>query len=442
MWKQKEKHIDDIIWGMFEEDQKVLGLTRGNILTKIFTHNKLYLNFTEQKKATARGGFLIGQLVHLAAMNDQLALTFDDIAGSPYRALASRQDADTTTYLTKNIKLPMPIVSANMESVTGYDMALAMAQMGGLGVIHQFFESPKEQAELVEKVKKAPLEQIQIDGRRYTPSLASDNSYLVGAAMGINNGTKERVERLVGAGVDVLVVDIAHGHSDQMVHLIDKLKNIAPKIPVIAGNVAAPKGAYDLIQAGADVIKVGVGPGAACTTRLVTGYGVPEITSIYETSLIAKKYGVKIMADGGIRTSGDIVKALAACADTVMIGRLLAATDSSNDFKSRIINSDENTNPALIRYSGSASEFSKKKQNRGSFDTPEGRTVYLPYGGTTYLALAQLITGIQSGISYAGNRRTDDDEHASISRLQNKSRWRRQTLAGLYEGTKGNVYHK
>ncbi|MFH0868249.1 MAG: guanosine monophosphate reductase [Candidatus Woesearchaeota archaeon] len=442
MWKKKEKHIDDIIWEIFEEDQKTLGLTRGNVFTRNFTNNELYLESQQQKRATARGGFLIGQLVHLASMNEHMALTFDDIAGSPYRALASRQDADTTTYLTKDITLPMPIVSANMEDVTGPSMAIAMAQMGGLGIIHQFYTA-KRQADKVHSVKIAPIKKINIDGREYTPSLAQDNSYLVGAAIGIHNGTEERVRRLIDAGVDILVVDIAHGHSDQMIRLIDQLKSIDSEIPVIAGNVAAPKGAYELCQAGADVIKVNVGSGAACTTRLITGYGVPEIKAIYETSLVAKKYGVKVMADGGIRTSGDLVKALAAGADTVMIGRLLAATNLSNNFKSRVVKKDKNKEPVLIRYSGSASEYSKHKQGRGSFDTPEGRTVYLHYGGDTYVTLAQLITGIQSGISYSGNSRNPEiDENANIARLQRKSRWTMQSVAGLYEGNKGSPSSK
>ena len=141
-------------------------------------------------------------------------MTFDDISGSQYRSLDHRQDADLTTYITKDIKLSMPIISANMEDVTGYDLAVVMAQMGGLGIIHQFFELPEDQAKIVEEVKKAAVKIVDIDGRKYTPSLAKDNTYLVGAAIGVREGCMERAKRLIDAGVDILVADIAHGHSD------------------------------------------------------------------------------------------------------------------------------------------------------------------------------------------------------------------------------------
>lgn len=433
----KRKHIDDIIWEIFEEDQKRLGLTKGNITTRILLGNTLSLTHNEQKKVTARSGYNIGQLVHLAFVNEQTGLTFDDITGSSYRSLDHRQDADISTKLTDKIKLQMPIISSNMEDVTGYEMAIAMAQMGGLGVVPHF-DKPADQAKIVEKVKKTLLEIKEIDGRRYTQALAQDGTPLVGASIGVREGSEERAKMLISAGADILIVDIANGHSDQLVSLVSRLKDKSPKIPVIAGNVVAPKGVYDLYKAGADAVKVGGGPGAACTSRLVAGYGIPQITAIYISSLIAKKYGIKVIADGGIKSSGDIVKALAAGADAVMLGRLLATTDKSNNFESRIIKKDEYGKPLVVRYSGSASEYSKNKQGRGDFDAPEGRTIHLPFGGDTYTTLAQLMTGTQSGFSYAGKSRnpTSEDGHPDISRLQIKSRWIRQTPAGIYEGNK------
>ena len=439
VWKRK--HIDDIIWEIFEKDQKNLGLTKGNIFTRIFTGSTLYLTHSEQKKVTARSGYSIGQLVHLAFANEQIGLTFDDITGSSYRSLDHRQDADISTKLTNKINLPTPIISSNMEDVTGYEMAVAMAQMGGLGPIHHF-DKPEDQAKIVEKVKKTSLEIKEIDGRKYTPALAQDKTYLVGASIGVREGSVERAKILISAGANILIVDIAHGHSDQLISIVSRLKDKYPEIPIIAGNVVAPKGVYDLYKAGADVVKVGGGPGAACTSRLIAGYGIPQLTAIYISSLIAKKYGIKVIADGGIKGSGDIVKSLAAGAGAVMLGRLLAATDKSNNFESRIIEKDKDEKPLVVRYSGSASEYSKNKQGRGDFDAPEGRTIYIPYSGDTYKILAQLMTGIQSGFSYAGRSRdpTSEDGHPDIPRLQIKSKWMRQTPAGIYEGNKGMTH--
>jgi IMP dehydrogenase len=428
--KRTQKNTDDIIWNIFEKDK----IEQGFELKK----ETISLKLQELKRARARGGFLIGQLVHQAIIREWQALTFDDITGAPYRALASRQEADLTTEIAPGLKLKIPLVSSNMECVTGYDMAIGMASIGGIGILHQFV-SPEEQAATVKKVKKTKVEKLDIEGRVYEPAVDSKKRYLVGAAIGVRNGNIERAKLLVEAEADILVVDIAHGHSDQMIETVKKLKELYPKIPIVAGNVVSPKGAYELCKAGVDVLKVGVGSGAACTTRLVTGYGIPQITAIYETALIAKKFNVRIMADGGIKNSGEMVKALAAGADTIMIGRLLAATDKSNIFNERIVEMDENKKPKTIKYYGSASEISKKKQGRGSFDAPEGRCTYLSYAGETLVLLAKLITGIQSGISYAGNSRDPNkNEHANIQRLRNKSRWIRQTSSGIYEGNKGS----
>lgn len=467
-----EKHIDDLIWEIFEKNQLELGFE--------ITDKSIELSLKQLQRARARGGFKIGHLAHLAFIKNQEALTFDDITGAPYRALDSRDEAEVSTYLTNDIKLTMPLISANMECVTGYDMAVAMARMGGVGVLHQF-NSDDEQSSLVRQVKDTKIEPIfasDFDSmieknskkdKQYTPSLDYQGRVLVGAAIGVNEESIERAKKLVKSGVDFLVIDIAHGHSDKMIEqikqikLIQQIKDRFPSIQIIAGNVVTPKGAYELCVAGADTIKVGVGPGAACTTRIVTGYGIPQITAIYETSLIAKEYNKRIIADGGIRNSGDMVKALAAGADMIMLGNLLASTNRSNDFENRIkgynsilsslylkISPDSEIlkrlyrlgviKPKMVKYFGSASEESKTKQKRGAYDAPEGRTRSILYTGDTYRELARFITGIKSGISYAGQSRNpeEDFEHANIKRLQDKSRWIKQTASGIYEANKGS----
>jgi len=426
-----KEHVDQIIWNLIEKD----------VLNQGFevTGNSIRLKLEELMRSRARGGFTIGQLVHQAILNEWGALTFDDISGAPYRALASRRDADLSTELTPNLKLKAPLVSANMESVTGYYLAVSMAQMGGIGILHQF-SSPEEQASLLKKVKETNIEKCDIDGRIFEPSLDKNGKYLVGAAIGVRKGNLERAKLLIDAGADILVVDIAHGHSDQMINTVKEIKRQYTEIPVVAGNVVTPKGAYELCNAGVDVLKVGVGPGAACTTRIVTGYGIPQITAIYQAAIIAKKFNVKIMADGGIRNSGDMIKALAAGADTIMLGSILAATDKSHTFNDRIVQFTKDRTPKSILYFGSASALSKQKQGRGSYEAPEGRSTCLPYRGPTTHVLAKLITGMESGISYAGSSRNPEKPNdTNIDRLRTKSRWIKQTASGIEEGSKGNA---
>lgn len=453
MVNSKVSGIDEKIWEIFEADKKAQGFDISN--------EGISLNIEELKRARARGGFTIGQHVHKAAIKGWEGLTFDDITGSPYRALDSRDDADLTTEIVKGITLSMPLVSSNMECVSGYDMLVAMAKMGGLGIRHQFDDFQCQLDDIV-RLKNTPINPVEIDGKIYNkPSLDKHGRLLVGAAIGVKQSNIEKVKKLVECGIDMIVVDIAHGHSEQMINMIKSIKDKYPSLPVIAGNVANAKGAMELCEAGADALKVGIGPGAACTTRIVTGYGVPQITAIYETSLVAATYGVKIMADGGVKESGDMVKALAARADTIMIGGLLSTTTESNNFTERIARyspwianplmyfaSTEfkekmidkgYANPRLIKYYGSASEESKTKQGRGCHDAPEGRTRNLEYTGNTYVQLSKWQTAMKSGISYSGRSRDPEkNEHANIQRLRTKSRWIRQTPSGIYEANKGN----
>ena len=316
----------------------------------------------------------------------QIGLTFDDVLLVPQKTdLVSRSEVDLSTQLTKKIKLKAPVISANMDTVTETKMAIALAREGGIGIIHRFLAIEKE-AEMVVEVKKQKL--------------------LVGAAVGIRGDYLERAEALVKAGIDVIVIDIAHGHSIFLIKVLKDLKKKFPKIDVIAGNVATPEATEELIKNGASAVKVGIGPGALCITRIVAGAGVPQLTAISECSAVAKKYGVPIIADGGIRNSGDMVKALATGASTVMIGTLFAGCDESpalTFFKN-------NRKFKLTR--GMASLMAN--QDRQKNDTTvkrdlkeyaaEGVEAVVPYRGKVNEFINQLLGGVRSGFSYCGAR--------------------------------------
>jgi guanosine monophosphate reductase len=315
-----------------------------------------------------------------------IGLTFDDVLLVPQKTdLVSRSEVDLSTQLTKKIKLKVPVISANMDTVTETEMAIALAREGGIGIIHRFLTIEKE-AEMVAEVKKQKL--------------------LVGAAVGIRGDYLERAGALVKAGVDVIVIDIAHGHSIFLIKVLKDLKKKFPKIDIIAGNVATPEATEELIKNGASAVKVGIGPGALCITRIVAGAGVPQLTAISECSAVAKKYDVPIIADGGIRNSGDMVKALAAGASTVMIGTLFAGCDESpalTFFKN-------NRKFKLTR--GMASLMAN--QDRQKNDTTvkrdlkeyaaEGVEAVVPYRGKVNEFINQLLGGVRSGFSYCGAR--------------------------------------
>src|SRR3989344_4805765 len=230
-------------------------------------------------------------------------ITYDDVLLLPGYSDFKRDSIDLTTKLTKKISLKIPLVSAPMDTVTESALAIALAEMGGIGIIHRNLTVEK-QAQEVKKVKNMGL--------------------LVGAAIGAGRGSSERARALVSAGVDVIVVDSAHGYADYIIETIKNLKKNYNALQVIGGNVATYEGAKALIEAGVDGLRVGMGPGAICTTRIISGMGVPQITAIIEASKIAKKMGVPIIADGGIKYSGDMVKALATGASTVMMGGYFA----------------------------------------------------------------------------------------------------------------------
>lgn len=325
-------------------------------------------------------------------------LTFDDVLMIPRKSeVRSRKDPTLKTQVTKNISIDIPIISANMDTVTESGMAIALHKLGGLGILHRFM-TIEQQIHEVSLVKKAGAKTIS-------------------ASIGVNADFKERAEKLINAGVNVMTIDIAHGHSIQMMETLKWLKDTYSNIGVIAGNLATPEAARDLIEAGADAIKVGIGPGSMCTTRIITGCGVPQLTAIALCTEVAESYNIPVIADGGIRTSGDIVKALAAGASCVMLGSMLSGTiETPGD----IINGRK-------QYRGMASK-SAQVSWRGEVPTgmaPEGESTTVNVKGPVDIVIHELLGGIRSGMSYVNA--------TTIKEIREKAQFMEMTPNGISE---------
>ncbi len=461
-------------------------------------------------------------------------LTFDDLLLIPQYSEVLPHEVDVSTWLTKKIRLNIPIVSAAMDTVTESRLAIALAREGGIGIIHRNL-SIEEQAQEVERVKKSEsgmirdpvtvtpdtsvrkalevMEKYRISGvpvvsdgnrlvgiltnrdlrfikptdydkpvslfmtaenlvvaqervtieeateilqkhkieklpivnkegrlvglitikditkRKKYPNACKDElgRLRVGAAVGTGPDTKDRVSALVSAGVDVIAIDTAHGHSKRVLETVELIKSLYPDLQVIAGNVATREGTLDLIKAGADAVKVGVGPGSICTTRIVAGVGVPQLTAIRWAYEVAQEYGVPVIADGGIKYSGDIVKALAMGASSVMLGNLLAGTEESPG--------------ELVYYQGRAYKvyrgmgslgamLSRRSADRYGQEklekfVPEGIEGRVPYRGRLSDVIYQLVGGLRSGMGYVGAR--------NLEELRQKAKFVRITWAGYRE---------
>lgn len=361
----------------------------------------------------------------MVTISESPALVFDDVLLVPQRTSArSRRDVDTSSYLTRHWKLNIPIISANTPWCTEAAMAVGMAQLGGIGIIHRM-STVEAQILQVELVKRSQYVESE------WPSATVDGSgrLAVGAALGAKADDLERAERLAAAGTDLFVVDIAHGHADYVLDTIAALKARFPSIDIIAGNVATPEGTRDLITAGADAVKVGIGPGGICTTRLVAGAGMPQLTAIMDCALEARSSGIPIIADGGIRSSGDIAKALAGGASSVMLGSLLAGTDESATHlvehqgqKYKTTTGFVSLGVALTRKRLSGQTITQREI---ADYVPEGVEATFAYTGSLRDHVRQLTGGLESGISYCGA--------LSIAEMQEKARFIRITSAGRAE---------
>ena len=330
------------------------------------------------------------------------ALTFDDVLLVPQlTSVRSRKLVDLSTSITPKIALHLPVISANTPWCTEWRMGAALAKLGGIGFLHRMIP-PCDQADQVRRTKAegfspAGFPHATVDSR---------GRLQVGAAVGVKNGFLKRSELLLDAGADVLVLDIAHGHAVYALDAIREIKSHFPTAEIVAGNVATARGARDLIEAGADCVKVGIGPGAVCTTRVVTGCGMPQLTAVLDCAEAAAEAGIAVIADGGIRTSGDIVKALAAGASAVMLGTMLAGTEES---AARMVEIDGvrrkiSTGFVTLGVDLTLKRLAGKTITRQEVDAyvPEGVEATFEYSGPLETFLQQLAGGVRSGFSYCG----------------------------------------
>jgi IMP dehydrogenase len=351
-----------------------------------------------------------------------LGLTYDDVLLLPDASDVVPSEVDTATHLTRNIRLSVPLVSSAMDTVTESAMAIAMARAGGIGIIHRNL-AVNEQVTHVKLVKGASL--------------------LVGAAVGVGDDGFERAQNLIEVGVDVVVVDTAHGHHRAVLDAIERIKKAFPEQEVIGGNVATRAGAQALINAGADAVKVGVGPGSICTTRVVAGVGVPQITAIMEAAKACLKSDVPLIADGGLQYSGDIAKAIVAGADSVMLGSLLAGCDESPGELIEIDGRKYKAYRGMGSLGAMQSRGEKKSYSKDRYMqddvlaedklVPEGIEGKVGHRGSVGDVVHQLVGGLRSGMGYAGA--------PDISHLKRDGRLVQITYAGLQESHPHDVAH-
>ena len=460
-------------------------------------------------------------------------LTFDDVMVIPAATEVQPRDVDTTTTLTKDLKLNIPLMSAGMDTVTESRLAIAIAREGGIGVIHKNMPIERQALE-VDRVKRSEhgiiadpiflhpdnlvsealvlMERyrisgvpITVDGKlvgiltnrdlrferdfskriedvmtkenlvtaplgttvdqakeilkqykieklpivddnfmlrglvtikdiektRQFPNSAKDKGgrLIAAAAVGVSPDTLRRVEALVASSVDAVIVDSAHGHSRGVLDIVTKIKKAFPDVSIIAGNVATAEGTRDIINAGTDAVKVGMGPGSICTTRVIAGIGVPQITAIYDCANEAAKFGIPVIADGGIKYSGDITKAIAAGADVVMLGSLLAGTEESPGdieiYQGRSYKVYRGMGSLAAMKGGSKDRYFQDETDSDNKLVPEGVEGRVPFKGSLSETVYQLIGGLRAGMGYSGTR--------NIYELKTKTRLMRCTAAGLKE---------
>lgn len=329
---------------------------------------------------------------------EKTALTYDDIQLVPqYSAIRSRSDINLKTWVTKRYGLLIPLVASPMDTVCGYDMAYRMMLMGGVGCVHRFM-STEEQCAIMNKLRNAtygdgfggPYENwdIMVDSWhteiREVPLMA---------AIGVQSEDKDRAKKLVESGANIILIDVAHGHHQNVIDMIKWCKdNLNSTVDVIAGNIATSDAAIELEEAGADGLRVGVGGGSLCTTRIKTGFGVPNVTCLTDIISVST---TPVMADGGIRTSGDIAKALALGSSTVMLGSLLSGTDEA---PGDIV---EKSTGLYKRYRGAASLETKLAHGKQGRNV-EGESTIVPYKGGAKFIINGLLDGVKSALSYAG----------------------------------------
>ena len=343
------------------------------------------------------------------------ALTFDDVTLAPNYSEILPSETNTSIKLSKNLTLKIPLISSAMDTVTEGSMAAAIAEKGGIGVIHRNLSIEKQIFE-IKKVKQKKL--------------------LVGAAVGASSEEHRRAKRILKENLDLIVVDTAHAHTKKVSDIIKMIVKTKPKKTTLcAGNIATAEAAKFLIKLGVDAIKVGIGPGSICTTRLVAGIGVPQLSAIMNVKSGVGNRKVSIIADGGIKFSGDIAKALAAGADAVMIGSLFAGTDQAPGKiikkNGKLFKSFRGMGSIGAMNKGSADRYFQTKQNNSSKYVPEGVEGFVKYKGKVDKVIYQLVGGLKSSMGYLGSKK--------ITHLRKKPKFYKITKAGFFESMVHNI---
>ena len=336
------------------------------------------------------------------------ALTFDDVLLIPKFSSTLPTETNLSINLAKNLKLKIPFLSSAMDTVTESKMAIAIAHQGGLGVIHRNL-SINSQVKEIKKVKNKKL--------------------LVGAAVGTSEEDILRAKSILDAGLDLLVIDTAHGHSFKVINTLKKIRKFSNKIPICVGNIATGEAAVKLYNEGADILKVGIGPGSICTTRMIAGIGVPQITAIRNVKKSMKNKKIKIISDGGIKFSGDLVKAIAAGADAIMMGSIFAGTEESPGkkfkYKNKLYKSYRGMGSIGAMSAGSSNRYFQKNYKDKSKFVPEGVEARVLYKGSVEKIIYQLQGGLRSSMGYIGAKK--------IEEIYKKGKFIKITKAGFYE---------
>ena len=352
-------------------------------------------------------------------------LTFDDVLLIPAESHVLPNEVDLSTTLADNIKLNIPLISAGMDTVTEGAMAIAMALQGGLGVVHKNMSIQAQAGEV------ANVKSVVVPTSAAKAAADDQNHLLCAAAVGVTSDTFEIAEALLEAGADAIVIDTAHGHSAGVLRKIKEIRDHFPEATLIAGNVATGDATRALFDAGVDVVKVGIGPGSICTTRVVAGVGVPQITAIYDAATAAREYHKPIIADGGIKYSGDVVKALAAGGNAVMLGSMLSGTteapgeifeDNGKKYKRY---RGMGSVGAMAQAHGSSDRYFQGGVNEANKLVPEGVEARVEYKGDVSDVVFQIDGGLRSGMGYCGA--------ANIPELIDKAQFVQITNAGLRE---------
>ena len=336
------------------------------------------------------------------------ALTFDDVLLIPKFSSTLPTETNLSINLAKNLKLKIPFLSSAMDTVTESKMAIAIAHQGGLGVVHRNL-SINSQVKEIKKVKNKKL--------------------LVGAAVGTSEEDILRAKSILDAGLDLLVIDTAHGHSLKVINTLKKIRKFSNKIPICVGNIATGEAAVKLYNEGADILKVGIGPGSICTTRMIAGIGVPQITAIRNVKKSMKNKKIKIISDGGIKFSGDLVKAIAAGADAIMMGSIFAGTEESPGkkfkYKNKLYKSYRGMGSIGAMSAGSSNRYFQKNYKDKSKFVPEGVEARVLYKGSVEKIIYQLQGGLRSSMGYIGAKK--------IEEIYKKGKFIKITKAGFYE---------